>query len=99
MSGNSRVRHQRGHSMKFSQAIKGVANCALAWVEYGVSVRDLSVAEAIQARIEDARRREPLPFAEIPGLKFEFARASVAQERKLAWEAGVFAATGQMEAA
>lgn len=94
MSGNSRVQHQRGHSMKFRQAVKGVAACALAWVEYGVSVRDLSVAEAIQARNEQASLREPLPFAEIPGLKFDFARASVAQERKLAWDASKFAAMG-----
>lgn len=94
MSGNSRVQHERGYSMKFSQAVKGVANCALVWVKYGASVRDLSVAEAIQARNEQAAMREPLPLAEIPGLKFELPAnmASVGAERALAWEAGKFAA-------
>lgn len=43
--------------------------------------------------------RASLPFAEIPGLKFDFARAAVAQERALASQASVFAATGQMSAA
>lgn len=95
MSGNSRVQNlSRGYSMKFRQALKAIEACACAWVEYGVSVRDLSVAEAIQARIEQAAMREPLPLAEIPGLKFELPAnmASVGAERALAWEAGKFAA-------
>lgn len=103
MSGNSRVQNlSRGYSMKFRQAEKAVVAGACAWVKYGVSVRDLSVAEAIQARNEQAAKREPLPFAEIHGLRYEPAakdRAGYQAERKLAWRASVFAATGQMEAA
>lgn len=101
MSGNSRVQNlSRGYSMKFRQAERAVGECVCAWVEYGVSVRDLSVAESIAARNEQARLREPLPFAEIPGLSFVLPAnpSAVRAERKLAWNANVFAAAGECAA-
>jgi len=55
--------------MKRRQAIRAIENCACAWVQYGVSIRDLTIAEAIAARNEQARTAEPLPLAELPGLK------------------------------
>lgn len=99
MSGNSRVQNvSRGYSMKFRQALKAIEACACAWVEYGVSVRDLSLSESIAARNEQSQLREPLPLAEIHGLKYEPAakdRAVYRAELALAWEAGRFAAMGQ----
>jgi hypothetical protein len=57
--------------MKFKQALKAIEACACAWVEYGVSVRDLSLIESIQARNEQARKRAPLAPAELRDLTFE----------------------------
>lgn len=59
----------RGFRLKFNQAEKSVEACAAAWVEYGVSLRDLTLAEAIAARNAQAKLREPMPFAEIHGLQ------------------------------
>lgn len=36
-----------------------------------MTVRDLTLAEAIAARNHQASLREPLPFAELPGLLYE----------------------------
>lgn len=72
MSGNTRVLNvTRGYSIKHKAALKAVENCACVWVEFGVSVRDLTLAESIAARNEQAARREPLAFAELPGVVFE----------------------------
>lgn len=81
-----------GYTLKHRQAERAVAQCAAEWVEYGVSIRDLSLGESIAARNEQARLREPLPSAEIPGLTFDFDRAAVSREMNLAWQAGAFAA-------
>ena len=96
MSKNTRVSNvTRKFSLRFNQAQRAVELCACAWVEYGVSVRDLTLAEAIAARNCHAALREPLPCAELPGLLYrpalgreETARA----ERMMAREAGQFAA-------
>ena len=83
----------RGFRLRLNQARKAVENCACAWVEYGVSVRDLTLAESIAARIQNAKDREPLPFAEIHGLRFEAPERSTAastQSRLLAYEASIF---------
>lgn len=61
----------RGFRLKHSQAYRAIQECACKWVEVGVSVRDLTLAESITARNEQARLREPLPYAEIPGLTFD----------------------------
>lgn len=60
----------RGFRLRRNQAQKAVDNHACAWVEYGVSIRNLTLAESIASRNEAARLREPLAFAELPGLRF-----------------------------
>jgi hypothetical protein len=82
-----------GMRLKFSQASRAVENCTLTWVEYGVSVRNLTLAEAIQARVQQAKIREPLPYSEVHGLRFEppYGTAGAEwQSRLLAYEASVF---------
>lgn len=61
----------RGFYMKRSRAERAITEeCACAWVEYGVSVRDLTLAESIKARNEQAALREPLAYAELPGIVY-----------------------------
>jgi hypothetical protein len=79
--------------MRAKQALRGIDNCAMAWVEYGKSVRRLTLAESIAARNEQARVRGPLPYMEIRGLKYEPAAGTERthyQGRKLAYEARKF---------
>lgn len=72
MTQNARVFNvTRGYALKHKAALRGIENCAWAWVEFGVSVRDLTITEQIQARNEQAKNREPLAMAEIPGVSFE----------------------------
>lgn len=69
-------------------------NCAAIWVEEGVSIRNMTVAESINARNGQARLREPLAYAEIHGLRFDPPASGVAATRaegKLTWEAHQFA--------
>lgn len=83
----------RSTRLRFNQARKGVENCAWAWVEVGVSVRDLTLRESIAARAQQAKDREPLPFAEVPGLSFEAPMGQAGahrQSRRLAYEAALF---------
>ena|ERR1700748_2850071 len=83
--------------IKKSQAFGRIEQCISDWVEYGVSIRDLTLAEAIQARSQQAKDREPLPLAEIHGLKYEPASRNAVSTReslKLAYEDGKFAAMG-----
>lgn len=61
----------RGYSLKRSQALRAIAECAAEWVEENISIRNLTLAESIAARKEQARLREPLAVAELPGLKYE----------------------------
>ena len=80
--------------MRFKQALRGIENCALAWVEHGVSVRDLTLAESIAARSKQAKDREPLPLSEIPGLRFDpppNALEHAKDSRLLAYEASLLA--------
>jgi len=63
---NGRARHVvRGFHMKCRDVEVGIANCALAWVEYGKTFRDLTPAEAITARNEQARTRKIGPLGKI----------------------------------
>lgn len=51
MASNTRVFNvTRRFYMKHKQAVLGVGNCAFAWVEFGVTVRDLTPAESVTAR-------------------------------------------------
>lgn len=84
----------RGYSIRFKQALRAVENCACEWIEYGVSIRDLNLAESISARAEQAKLREPLPYSEVHGLRFEppvGGDAAYRQSRLLAFEATIFA--------
>ena len=72
MTNNARVYNEsRKFHMKHKQALKAIEACSAAWVEYGVSIRDLTIAEAIQARNTQAQHAEPAPNAELPGIIFQ----------------------------
>ena len=72
-----------GHRYKFNQAKRLVEDqCACAWVQYGVSVRELTVDEMVKARSEQARLREPLPYKEIHGLRYEPSARGVEASRR-----------------
>jgi len=72
MAEDSRILNiTRGFRLKRSQAYRALENGACAWVEVGVSVRDLTLAESIAVRNQQAKMREPLVYAEIPGLVFD----------------------------
>lgn len=60
----------RGFRLKANQVYKAIENCSCTWVEKGVSVRDLTLAESIQMRNEQAKVREPLASMELPGLSY-----------------------------
>lgn len=84
--------------MKHSQAVKAVEQCACEWVEYGISVRSLTIMEqreklANRTRLHEVARPENLPYAELPWLIYRPAEASAAADRKeraLAIEADEF---------
>jgi hypothetical protein len=83
----------RGFRLKRSQVYRAIENGAVAWVEVGVSVRDLTLAESIAARNEQARLREPLEFAEVHGLRFDPPVSGIPATRReglLLWEAHKF---------
>lgn len=83
----------RGYRLRFNQARRAVDQCAAEWVEVGVSIRDLTLQESVAARAQQAKDREPLPFAEVPGLSFEPATGQAGahrQSRRLAYEAAIF---------
>lgn len=72
MSKNRRILNlTRGFHLKLSAAERAVEACSAEWVEPGVSIRSLTLAESIMARNIQAATREPLPYAELFGLKFE----------------------------
>lgn len=82
-----------GFQYKRGAVERAIEACSVAWVEYGVSVRSLTFAESIAARNDQARRREPLPFAELPGIKYEPPVTGIqatGREGKLLWEAHDF---------
>lgn len=95
MSKNKRVFNlSTGACPKRRAAERAIENCAAAWVEFGVSIRNLTLAESIAARVEQARLREPLVPAELPHLRYEPAMSGLAAHRsgmKLAWQANEFA--------
>jgi hypothetical protein len=68
----------RKFRLKRNQAERAVRECACAWVEYGISVRDLTLAESIAARNKQAAERAPAPSVELPGIVFEQPASAVA---------------------
>ena len=78
--------------IKRSQALRRIDQCISTWVD-SFTIRDLSLAERVQYRSEQARLATPLAFAESPGLKFEppaYAQESTRREHALAAEANRF---------
>lgn len=96
MALSGRVFNQtRGCYMKRNQALKAVDNCAVAWVEFGISVRVLTYAESREALNHQAQTRERLAFAEQPGCVYRPTESNIAQYRRgliLVREANQFAA-------
>jgi hypothetical protein len=89
-----------GFQLKPAQAERAIENCAAMWVEKGVSIRSVTLAEAVAMRNQQAQMREPLPYAELPGLVYSPGIASIAgnrRERELAVSANLFA-TGAVQA-
>ncbi len=60
-----------GYWLKPAQAQRAIEECAAAWVEEGVSMRSVTLAEAIALRNAQAARREPVAMAELPGVRYE----------------------------
>lgn len=85
----------RGIYYRLSQALKGIENCAFAWELEGKTIRDLTLAESINARNERALLRDqPLPYHEIPGIIYEPAKRNEKQHyagMERVWEAHQFA--------
>jgi hypothetical protein len=84
----------RGYFIRYRHALKGIENCAFAWVIVGESVRDLTIAEQISSRNEQAKLREPLEYAELPGIMFVppiGAEKANTNSGTLVWEAHKFA--------
>lgn len=94
MASKSRIENlTNGYFLKPHRALRAVEECAAVWVEEGVSIRNLTLAESIKARNEQAIRREPLAYAEIHGLRFDPPVTGVAAKRlegRLAWDAHNF---------
>lgn len=83
----------RNFRLKRNQALRAIEQCACAWVETNVSVRDLTLAESIAARNHQAATRELLDASELPGITFQppiGAQAAFIIERRLAFEANCF---------
>ena len=80
-----------GKRLKFRQAERLVEEDRIcAWVEKPRTIRTLNLAEQIAARNEAARMREPLEYAELPGLRFDHPGAR--HEAMMAGQAVRFAA-------
>jgi len=71
MASNTKVTNLTGgRRIKRSQAIGRVEHCVSVWVEYGISIRDLTLAESIAARSAQTKLYPSPPFAEQPGLVY-----------------------------
>jgi hypothetical protein len=89
----------RGFHLKHSQAQRAVDAAACEWVEFGVSIRNLSLTESIAKRNQQAAERDPLAEAEISGLIFQLPERYSARNReesRLAWEANRFFETASV---
>ena len=86
----------RNIRLKLKQAETAVEACSAVWVEYGVSIRDATLMEAIALRNQQAATRERLAYAELPWLRYEpslGAQESYRREVELAGRANQFAQT------
>jgi hypothetical protein len=71
-----------GNRIKRSQAADRVEQCISVWVEEGFSIRDSITSERVAARSKQARLREPLALAELPGLVYRPMERDEAVNRK-----------------
>jgi hypothetical protein len=104
MASHNRVLNvTRGYWIKYKHALRGIEQCAVTWVEEGISVRDLTLAESITARnAQEKLLADPLSFAELPGVIFRppiSAIASHQASQDLAEEARKFFRLAQSQAA
>jgi hypothetical protein len=82
MASNQRIFNRLGAGLSSAASHRAVEHCVSAWVEFGVSIRDLSLAESIAKRSEQATMREPLEWAECPGLIYRADERNQAQTRQ-----------------
>jgi hypothetical protein len=83
----------RGFRLKRNQALKAIEQCACAWVVPNESIRDLTLAESVIARNKQASERDPLDYAELPGITFKppiGAQAAHINEIRTAFDANLF---------
>jgi hypothetical protein len=88
---------QRGFRMSKSYAEQVMRDhCSITWVVKGETIRDTTDEERFALRAEQAQQaklREPLGYAEIPGLKFDPPTTGIAatrRENRLVWMAHEF---------
>lgn len=62
----------RGYYIRYKYALYSIENCCSAeWVEEGISIRDLTLAEVVAKRAaQEKLLTDPLAFAELPGIVF-----------------------------
>lgn len=65
------VNLSNGFRLKPAHALRAIEQCSAEWVEQGVSIRNLSLAESICKRNEMAKNSEPLPYSEVAGITFK----------------------------
>jgi hypothetical protein len=80
-----------GHRYKFNQAKRLVEQqCACAWVQYGVTVRELTVDEMVKARSEQAKQiqlsQEVLGRNDLHSVRFEQPKTTTYQQPWHAYE-------------
>ena len=91
---NSRIVNlTNGCRFKRGYVERALDACAVEWVEMGVSIRNLTPQESIIARNTRARLLEPMPYAELPGIRFDPPSHGIPATRReniLVWEAQNF---------
>jgi hypothetical protein len=95
MASHSRIINlTNGFRIKRSQALGRIEQCISEWVEEGVSIRDLTLAQRVARRAQQSKEREPLAFVELPNVVYRppiGAQAAYYESKRLAFEANRFA--------
>jgi len=78
--------------MRYRSVLKGIEQCALAWVVEGETYRNLTEQEAIVARNKQAQLREPLAVADMRHIRVVPPPGAVWSSKMLALDANAFAA-------
>lgn len=60
-----------GRRIKRSQALRRIDHCVSGWVDEGFTIRNLTAAESIAARNQQASMRDPLERCELSNVHFE----------------------------